>query len=167
MQILLPADVIETIATELKRCGKRETGGLVFAEHIGGSTFKVVEVTIQKSVGTTVEFVRDPAQHKAQLDAFFARTGDDCTRFNYFGEWHSHPTFSPIPSGQDLRAMRSILEDPDTGATFLVLMICRLDSNSGLNLTVTICENSGLYNQAAVFTQSPAIFATRRRFRAL
>jgi [CysO sulfur-carrier protein]-S-L-cysteine hydrolase len=167
MQILLPINVIETIASELKRRGKRETGGLLFAEHIGGSTFKVVEVTIQKSVGTTVEFVRDPAEHQAELDSFFARTNDDCARFNYLGEWHSHPTFVPIPSGQDLRTMRSILEDPSTGVMFLVLIICRLQSDGSLALTATICDETKLYRQATVFTQSAAISTTRRRFRAI
>ena len=167
MQILLPIDVIETIASELKRRGKRETGGLLFAEHIGGSTFKVVQATIQKSIGTTVEFVRDPAQHQAELDSFFARTDNDCARFNYFGEWHSHPTFPPMPSGQDLRTMRSILEDPTTGVTFLVLMVCRLQSDGAFALTATICDESGVYRQASVFTQSAAVFTSHRRFRAI
>jgi hypothetical protein len=64
MQILLPINVAEMIASELKKEGKRETGGLLFAEHIGGTTFKIVEATVQKSSGTPVEFVRDPAQHR-------------------------------------------------------------------------------------------------------
>jgi integrative and conjugative element protein (TIGR02256 family) len=167
MQILLPANVAEMIASELKKEGKRETGGLLFAEHIGGTTFKIVEATVQKSSGTPVEFVRDPAQHQAQLEAFFARTGDDRTRFNYFGEWHSHPSFEPVPSGQDLRTMRAILEDPDTGVLFLVLMICRLNSERGLSLSATVCGDGGTYHPASVFIQIPQSLVTRRRFRAL
>lgn len=167
MQILLPINIVEMIASELKREGKRETGGLLFAEHIGGTTFTIVEATVQKNSGTPVEFVRDPAQHQAQLEAFFARTGDECTRFNYFGEWHSHPTFEPVPSGQDLRTMRAILEDPETGVSFLVLMICRLTSERGLSLSATVCEGNGAYHPASVFIQVPPGSVTRRRFRAL
>jgi [CysO sulfur-carrier protein]-S-L-cysteine hydrolase len=167
MQILLPTNVVELMASELKKEGKRETGGLLFAEHIGGTTFKIVEATVQKKSGTPIEFVRDPGQHQAQLEAFFARTGDDCTRFNYFGEWHSHPTFEPVPSSQDLRTMRAILEDPETGVSFLVLMICRLTSERGLSLSATVCEGSGIYHPATVFIQTPPVPVTRRRFRVL
>ena len=163
MQILLPASVAETIVLNLRRCGKRETGGLFFAEHIGGDTFKIIEVTTQQSRGTVTEFIRNPAQHKEQLEAFFERTGDDCARFNYFGEWHSHPCFVPVPSGQDLRTMRSILEDPAVGANFLVLMIVRLNGNSGLALSATVCEASGVYQPASVFVEVRSEVPQRRR----
>lgn len=170
MQILLPASVAQTVVEELRRCGRHETGGLIFAEHIGGDTFKIVEVTIQQSRGTCVEFVRDPAEHKQQLDAFFDRTGDNCARFNYFGEWHSHPSFLPVPSGQDLRTMRSILEDEDVGVNFLVLMIARLKDRSGLELSATVCTASGLYEPASIFIEvppAPAPPPKRRRVRAI
>jgi len=166
MQILLPASIAQFIVAELRKCGRRETGGLIFAEHVGGETFKIVEITNQQRRGTSVEFVRDPAEHKQQLDAFFERTGDECTRFNYFGEWHSHPSFPPVPSGQDLRTMRSILEDPDVGVNFLVLMIVRLVGSSGLELSATACECNGLYQPAAVFIEvQPALPEGRKRFR--
>lgn len=168
MQILFPASIAETIVQELRKCGKRETGGILFAEHIGGHTFKVVEATSQQRRGTVTEFVRDPAQHKEQLEAFFARTGDDCTRFNYFGEWHSHPCFVPVPSGQDLRTMRSILSDPEVGANFLVLMIVRLVANSGLTLSATVCNSDGIYQPASVFVEARCeVPQRRRRVRAL
>lgn len=168
MQILLPASVAQTVVEELRRCGKRETGGLIFAEHIGGNTFKIVEVTLQQSRGTCVEFVRDPAEHKQQLDAFFERTGDDCARFNYFGEWHSHPGFPPVPSGQDLRTIRSILDDENVGVNFLVLMIARLKDRSGLELSATVCTPSGLYEPASMFIEvPPALPPKRGRVRAI
>lgn len=166
MQILLPASVAQVIAQELRKCGRRETGGLIFAEHIGGETFKIVEITTQQRHGTSVEFVRDQVEHKQQLDTFFERTGDDCTRFNYFGEWHSHPSFPPVPSGQDLRTMRSILEDPNVGVNFLVLMIVRLVGGSGLELSATVCDGGSLYQSAAVFIEvQPALPQKRKGFR--
>jgi integrative and conjugative element protein (TIGR02256 family) len=163
MQILLPASVAETITLELRKSGKRETGGLLFAEHIGGDTFKIIDVTTQQSRGTVAEFVRDPTQHKEQLEALFERTGNDCTRFNYFGEWHSHPCFAPIPSGQDLRTMCSILRDPEVGANFLVLLIIRLNGISGLALSATICDGSGVYQPASVFVEARCEVPQKRR----
>lgn len=168
MQILLPASVAQVITEELRKCGRCETGGLMFAEHIAGETFKIVETTTQQRRGTSVEFVRDPVEHKQQLEAFFERTGDDCTRFNYFGEWHSHPSFPPVPSGQDLRTMRSILEDPKVGVNFLVLIIVRLIRGSALELSATVCDGSGLYQPATVFVEvQPVVAQKRRRFRTI
>ena len=166
MQILLPANIAQMIARELRRCGKRETGGVLFAEHIGGDTFKIIEVTMQQSHGTCAQFIRNPGEHKQQLDSFFERTGDNCTRFNYFGEWHSHPSFPPIPSAQDLRTMRSILEDADVGVNFLVLIIARLNGGTGLELSATVCDGDSLYESASIFLEVlPALPTKRGRVR--
>ena len=76
----------------------------------------------------------------------FHRLADDAdvtviagTRFNYLGEWHSHPSFEPLPSDTDIRTMQSLVEDPDVGVNFLVLMVCRMASGRGrvLELTAT------------------------------
>jgi hypothetical protein len=55
------------------------------------------------------------------------------------GEWHSHPSFEPLPSDTDIRTMQSIVEDPDAGVNFLVLMVCRMASGRRrvLELTAT------------------------------
>jgi hypothetical protein len=73
------------------------------------------------------------------MEKFFAQTGNDFTRFNYLGEWHSHPSFEPLPSDTDIRTMQSMVEAPDVGVNFLVLMVCRMASGRGrvLELTAT------------------------------
>jgi len=95
-------------------------------EHLGGERFRVVRVTVQRSGGNQVCFIRNPRHHQGELEKFFEETGRDYTRFNYLGEWHSHPGFEPIPSGADVQIMQSIVEDPEVGVHFLVLMVCRL-----------------------------------------
>jgi [CysO sulfur-carrier protein]-S-L-cysteine hydrolase len=99
-----------------------------------------VEVTVQRSGGSPVHFVRDPALNQEQLDDFFERTGADYTRFNYLGEWHSHPCFEPLPSGTDIRAMQSIVEDPAVGVNFLVLMIVRLTRWKQIKVSATVFQ---------------------------
>jgi hypothetical protein len=74
----------------------------------------------------------------APLKKFFQKTNHDYRRFNYMGEWHSHPRFRPEPSGQDIRSMLEILHDPKVGATFLVMMIVRLSGQMDLEGTITI-----------------------------
>ena len=91
-------------------------------EHVRHDVFKVVDMSVQRSGGSVDCFVRDPTEHQATLQAFFARTGGDYTRFNYLGEWHSHPAFEPVPSAVDVATMQSIVEDPSVGVNFLVLV---------------------------------------------
>lgn len=62
-------------------------------------------------------------EHRAQLAAFFELNGGDYTRFNYLGEWHSHPCSEPLPSMTDIQTMQSIVDDPEVGANFLILFI--------------------------------------------
>jgi len=168
MQILVPVEVTESLVSELKRAGKKETGGLLFGEHIGGETFKIVGITIQAKRGTETEFMRDPGQHGAQLDEFFQRTGNDCERYNYFGEWHSHPTFAPVPSSTDLRTLKTIVEDTTVGVNFLVLVIVRLVGGDSLALSATAYGGNEVYETATVFMELRAtVLKTRRRVRAL
>ena len=139
MQLLVARPVIERLERELRRAGRKEIGGLLMGEHVRDELFRLVELSVQRSGGTDACFIRRPADHRIQLDKFFAETGNDFTRFNYMGEWHSHPSFEPLPSNTDIRTMQSIVEDPDAGVNFLVLMVCRMASGRGrvLELTAT------------------------------
>lgn len=137
MHLILAPPVVERLRRELRRAGKREIGGLLMGEHVEHETFRVVEISVQRSGGSAACFIRHPREHQAELDKFFEQTGRDYTRFNYMGEWHSHPSFPPIPSGPDLRTMQSIVSDPDVGVNFLVLLIPRLTSRQTMELSAT------------------------------
>ena len=126
MQLLIPQKVVKQLKRELKRAGSKEIGGLLLGEYVEEGYFRIVEITVQHSGGTNAEFLRQPGRHQTELDAFFARTGNDYSRFNYLGEWHSHPSFEAIPSARDICTMQSIVEDPSVGVNFLVLLIVKL-----------------------------------------
>lgn len=125
MQLQLPADVLRRMRHHLLRSGSREIGGILMGEEIGDQRFKVVDFTVDTSSGTRAQFVRDAGQHDEALSAFFARTGAEYGRFNYLGEWHSHPSFSVQPSLQDMHAMQDLV-DGSGGVDFAVLFIIRL-----------------------------------------
>jgi integrative and conjugative element protein (TIGR02256 family) len=137
MQLLLAPRMIKRLERELRRAGSQEIGGLLMGEHVGDDTFRMVEFTVQRSGGTIASFLRNPTKHQAQLRSFFSRTGE-YTRFNYLGEWHSHPSFEPRPSGTDVQTMQSIADDPDVGANFVVLLITRLSDNDEFEATATV-----------------------------
>lgn len=137
MQVLLAPQVMKRLRRELWRAGSREIGGLLLAEHVADELFRVVEISVQRTGGTHVGFIRDPQRHRRQLESFFRRTGEDYTRFNYLGEWHSHPRFPAAPSSTDVESMQSIVEDPAVGVNFLILLVCRWGAARTIEATAT------------------------------
>ncbi len=107
-------------------------------EHVGHDEFRVVDISVQRTGGSIASFVRDPASHEAELKAFFARTRGNFTRFNYLGEWHSHPMFAPVPSETDCHSMQSIVDNPDVGANFVVLLVVKLAGRTKIEGTAMV-----------------------------
>lgn len=137
MQLLLPSHLIQRLISELKRAGNREIGGLLMGEHVRDEVFRIVDISVQRSGGDRVCFIRHPKDHKKALQRFFARTGNDFSRFNYLGEWHSHPSFAPVPSSVDVETMQCMAADPSVGANFLVLLIAKRDTGGNFQASAT------------------------------
>jgi len=95
------------------------------AEHIGPDHFMVRQLTVQGG-GRFASFVRGTRTAFRALSQYFRQSGHDYTRFNYLGEWHSHPSFSVQPSSIDHRSMLDIVTNAKVGANFVVLLIFRL-----------------------------------------
>lgn len=131
LTIHLPADVGAAITGACQRAGSNETGGMLFGEHLAEDQFRVVEATVA-GTGSVARFIRRVAGGLVQLERFFRRTERDYVRFNYLGEWHSHPSFALSPSGPDDIAMFEIVDDPTTGARFAVSIIVKLLSDRTL-----------------------------------
>lgn len=123
----LPSDVVRKLESALKSAGSDECGGVLMAEHIGPNAFAVRELTVQGG-GSFARFVREARAALTALRGFFARTENQYTRFNYLGEWHSHPSFSVEPSGTDHQSMIEMVRNPEVGANFLVLLVVKLDA---------------------------------------
>jgi len=123
--LLLPNDLIRKMRHHMYRAGRREIGGMIMGEDVGNQTFRVVDFSIDTVSGTRSNFVRDADLHDQALAEFFERTGADYRRFNYLGEWHTHPSFDVLPSLQDLHAMQDLV-DGSGKVSFAVLLIARL-----------------------------------------
>lgn len=132
MRLLLPVLLEERLLDALRRAGRREIGGILMGEHVSENLFRIVECTVQARGGTASRFVRQPEDPDAALKRFAEEHGHDHHRFNYLGEWHSHPCHPLVPSGMDIETMTDIVEAPDTGANFAVLLLVRLDRAGGL-----------------------------------
>ena len=126
LTIRIPPEVAARVLDALVRAGDREVGGVLLGEHTGVNDFTVRAVTIHRRGGLAF-FVRRLSEALHGLQTFFSETSYQFTRFNYLGEWHSHPLFPAEPSRQDDTSMRVIVQDAALGATFAVLLVLKLD----------------------------------------
>ena len=131
LTLVLPPDIQAKLLAALGGAGKREIGGVLMAEHVGPNLFEVMDITVHRR-GAIASFIRHLEDALGRLQAFFASTGNQYSRFNYIGEWHSHPMFSTEPSRKDDISMHQIVDDPKVGANFVVLLIVKLDSYGAL-----------------------------------
>ncbi len=138
MKVILPKEIVEMLINELKKAGTREIGGILMGEHLGDKEFKVCDITIQRLGGSFAFFERTIQNVIAPLKMFFDRTGRNYKRFNYLGEWHSHPSFEPRPSTVDYNTMTDLIEDTEFKGNFVVLLIAKLCDKDKLDGTVTI-----------------------------
>ncbi len=133
--LVLPPQIRDAIKAALRKAGRHEVGGVLMAEHVGPDRFEVKELTVHRR-GSVFNFVRAIEEAIGRLREFFQRAQHDYTRFNYIGEWHSHPSFEPVPSARDDNSMREIIQDSEVGAHFVVLLIVKLSAAGQLLASV-------------------------------
>jgi len=88
--------------------------------------------------GAFASFLRTIKDIVSPLNNFFRKTGYKYKKYNYLGEWHSHPSFKPSPSTKDIKSMFEIVCDQSIGANFAVLLIVRLGNTEKLEATASV-----------------------------
>ncbi len=119
----------------LKKGGIREIGGWLVAEQVAPGEFELVGFTVDLEIGTRNRFHSFPSLHTEQLDQLLAENGNRVGRVDYLGEWHSHPTFPPVPSKIDMASMIEMVEN--SGPSFAALVIVRLLGTARIEATIT------------------------------
>lgn len=137
MKLELSRDVAKRLRGNLRQAGRKEIGGVLMGEQLAEGHFKIVDYSVDDQAGGYAHFVRSADHHRQALEAFFARTGAEYNRFNYLGEWHSHPSFSVQPSAADCASMVSLVEG-ERGIHFAVLVIVRLRLWTMLELSASL-----------------------------
>ena len=148
VEIILPHDIQERIHGALLGAGRYGVGGILMGKHVGLNRFRIVDISIQKKIGTFANFVRGVSEAILALKRFFKKTRGEYRRFNYLGEWHSHPSFSTKPSVKDLDTMYELVEDSKVGANFAVLLIVRLAENSEIESSASVFWPDGTFEPA-------------------
>lgn len=112
------------MARALAKAGSREIGGVLMAEQLEPGTFRIVDFSIDSLTGSAAHFVRSVEHHEKTLNEFYEKTGADYSRFNYLGEWHSHPNHVPLPSSVDIASMEQMIYG-ERNIPFAMLLIVR------------------------------------------
>lgn len=131
LTVSVPTQVQITLRKALKAAGSDECGGVLMGEHLAPGHFAVRQLTVQGG-GRFASFIRETQSALRALGKFFRQSGHDYARFNYLGEWHSHPSFSVQPSMTDHQSMLDIVMDVRVGSNFLVLLIFKLSPQGEL-----------------------------------
>ena len=125
------------------RACNREIGGILFGEHVADADFRIVEATLQEQGGDDRNFYRKGGKARRDLKRLSHRYDQNPKRFNYLGEWHSHPNTLVLPSLDDELTMRELLADPGAAVNFLVLLINRLNTHGELEVYACTYHVSG------------------------
>jgi len=120
------------------------------AEQLAPGDFRLVDFTVDSQRGSAAHFVRSVDDHQKALAHFFERTGHDYSRFNYLGEWHSHPNHQPIPSCEDIASMESLVQG-ERDIDFAVLLVVR-KRWLGLKMSATLFDRRGQPQIAEVYS---------------
>lgn len=124
MKVRFPKILHKRMVKALAKAGRREIGGVLMAEQIEPGTFVVVDFSIDSVTGSAAHFVRSVDHHAKVLKEFYEKTGDDYRRFNYLGEWHSHPNHLPLPSSVDISSMEQLIHS-ERNIPFAMLLIVK------------------------------------------
>lgn len=125
MKVIIPKRIQLKLKMHLLFSSRREIGGLLYARDLGGQVFRIIDFTVDTRSGTESYFSRCADLHEKKLKNLHARYKDNYSEYNYLGEWHSHPSFSVLPSHQDITTMLDLV-DGTGDVNFAVLLITRL-----------------------------------------
>ena len=149
MQLEFPAPLRSRMRRDLVRAGRREIGGILMGEQLSPGHFAIADFSVDSKSGGGAHFVRRPEHHREALEAFFARTSSDFSRFNYLGEWHSHPSFAALPSREDIMTMHLLVEE-EPEIDFSVLLVVRTRWRFMLELSALLFQRGGHRSEVQV-----------------
>src|SRR5262249_39449161 len=96
--------------------------------------------------GSTVPFAHAPPPRPQDASEGARRIlpahGLRYQRFNYLGEWHSHPSFSVQTQSRGYRPMTDIVENGNSTITFAVLLIVRLRWRLWIDCSLTVLQRT-------------------------
>lgn len=155
MKVEFPQTLRARLRKTLSRAGRNEIGGVLMAEQIDAGYFRLVDFTVDEVMGGAAHFVRSVDHHHRALSEFYERTSSDFARFNYLGEWHSHPNHLPIPSPTDVASMETLVNG-ERDIPFALLLIVRCAWWRRMTMSATLFQQGQMPENVEVVTMKGA-----------
>ncbi|MEW8288094.1 MAG: Mov34/MPN/PAD-1 family protein [Candidatus Thiodiazotropha endolucinida] len=150
MKLRIGKSLIKRWKVDLVEAGNYEIGGILFGEQVDDSEFILLDITTQKNSRFCDSFVRDADEARRSICKFNEKYNHSYSKYNYLGEWHSHPNFTVLPSTKDKATMRMLLQHPDNKANFLLLIIIRINKLHSLEIGAKAYLSSGHVRDCSV-----------------
>jgi len=127
----LTLDIDDDLISNLVDIGKKhypnEFGGFLIGYYSESQNHLRITDTIfpNKYKGTPYMFEREAIGIESKLKQFYT---EDPKKY-YVGEWHTHPNNLAIPSAVDIKAVKSIADDPEVSIKNPALLIIGYTNN--------------------------------------
>lgn len=110
---------LEVIEKEILSFGTVETGGVLMGCITDdGITVEAISGPGPKAIHENFYFRADPNYIDMFIDMSYANSQG---KWEYLGEWHTHPQTTPEPSIKDLISLEEIAESSDNFAILLII----------------------------------------------
>ncbi|MBS1511079.1 MAG: Mov34/MPN/PAD-1 family protein [Bacteroidetes bacterium] len=134
-KIKFSREAMDVFCTEIAEWGTIETGGVL----VGYIENDIIYIAKASSPGPNA--IHDIASFQADanyVDMFIdMESANSAGRYQYIGEWHTHPQIEPTPSDTDLISLKEIA---DTSTDFaLVFIIGAIDFKKEFLNTQSVC----------------------------
>jgi len=125
LEIIIPKEITLRLIKQISKYSPLETKGALFAEDLGNDTFKIDEVYLEPKPGTTT-FVKLYINHEYVTfqKNYHKLRKNNFSKYNYIGDWHSHPLFECFPSSYDVSEVEKDMKQ--SNAIFLVQLILKV-----------------------------------------
>jgi len=138
-KLVLQDEAVEYFSQRKQRKFQFERGGILFAEFDEGRTM------ISLAAGPYKNDVKLPFQYRANKE----NAQKDIERkfeegLHYAGEWHTHPQKIPIPSSQDIDAIKCCYNKSEHKLDYFVLIIVG-QSSFPKGLWVGVADGSNVH----------------------
>lgn len=119
LELSFSNNIINELQIHRQTGTKLETGGMLFTSSFDSNVVDVDLISSASNLDKRRRFGFIPNKRSAQtiIDKKFENG------FYYIGDWHTHPTFCPSPSPQDIKTIKSLFRKSKHDLTFFVILI--------------------------------------------
>jgi len=125
LELSFSDNIIHELQKYRQTGAKLETGGMLFTSSLDSNVVDIDLISSASDLDVRRRFGFIPNKHSAQtiIDKNFENG------LYYIGDWHTHPEFSPSPSPQDLKTIKSLFRKSKHDLTFFVILILCQSNN--------------------------------------